>query len=846
MAENINININAKDNASTTIGKVKSNLAGLNVAAANTQKNVQQLNAAFLGFRNVIGGLAIGAVVTSAFRLADGMVDVANATNLSTQSILGFSEAVALNGGDMASAQQALVKFTQSLGDAKNGATASQQIFAKLGVSISELQTLSEQDILRQTVQGLGSIENAATRAAATVDVFGRSFARVDIASVNSQLDEFVARAGTSAQAVEQAGEVQGRLNDSFAVFQIELLAALGPLSEFLLSITSNQETIKSFMDTIINLGKVIGAVLVLSAIPKLLTGLGSVIGVFDKVDKSIRTTRNGVRSVEEAFGRFQRGTAGSRGGAGPFAGIAKQVAFTLASMGPLVAATVAFGAALLYVANIGIRKVFDVDAMERLTERVREVRDEVAGLNEEQAGAAAQQATDRIRELNAEYERLKNIVGEIDLETLEIVSPARIQALEEELDKQYDLRNVARLRAEEERKATEQRAQDSAEATRQLEAQRVAQEAAAAAAAGIQSTIDTIAGLKEELMLLGLTERQQQVYNATKQAGANATLEELSLIQSLAGELYDLTEIREQDAAATEAQVQAQQEMNQAIAQLTESYQDAISGAEAFVKNKESEYQFQNQINETYGAARDFLEQMAEFDQERISNLEQLKVAAEAAAASGVTGAMAEYDAAVQLYDLKRKQFEELARLQAELNNSATKGAKDAMANIGAQFTPYQMAQEAIQDGWNKIGSAVDNFIETGKFSFKDFARSVIADLGAMIAKAMIFNAIKTVFGSFGIPGLAAGGPAQAGKPYMVGEQGPELFVPKQSGTVIPNNKLGSGTGSQAQPTNVTNNVYNISAVDAKSVAQLFYENRKTMLGTMNIAQKELPYSMG
>ena len=33
-----------------------------------------------------------------------------------------------------------------------------------------------------------------------------------------------------------------------------------------------------------------------------------------------------------------------------------------------------------------------------------------------------------------------------------------------------------------------------------------------------------------------------------------------------------------------------------------------------------------------------------------------------------------------------------------------------------------------------------------------------------------------------------AMGGPVEAGKPYMVGEKGPEVVVPKQSGTVIPN----------------------------------------------------------
>jgi hypothetical protein len=43
-------------------------------------------------------------------------------------------------------------------------------------------------------------------------------------------------------------------------------------------------------------------------------------------------------------------------------------------------------------------------------------------------------------------------------------------------------------------------------------------------------------------------------------------------------------------------------------------------------------------------------------------------------------------------------------------------------------------------------------------------------------------------------VPGRAMGGPVEEGKPYVVGEQGPELIVPQQDGTVIPNQDVGGG----------------------------------------------------
>jgi hypothetical protein len=46
-------------------------------------------------------------------------------------------------------------------------------------------------------------------------------------------------------------------------------------------------------------------------------------------------------------------------------------------------------------------------------------------------------------------------------------------------------------------------------------------------------------------------------------------------------------------------------------------------------------------------------------------------------------------------------------------------------------------------------------------------------------------------------IPMLATGGLANANSPYIVGERGPELFVPSGNGRVIPNNKLGGNGGN-------------------------------------------------
>jgi len=145
-------------------------------------------------------------------------------------------------------------------------------------------------------------------------------------------------------------------------------------------------------------------------------------------------------------------------------------------------------------------------------------------------------------------------------------------------------------------------------------------------------------------------------------------------------------------------------------------------------------------------------------------------------------------------------------------------------------------------------VEDAFVNFAKTGKLSFKDLLDSMVEMLIRSQIQKLMGSLLSSMGGTGGgggiggffktIFGLAKGGPAQGGRPYIVGEEGPELFVPKTSGTVVPNGAMGGQT--------VNNNTYitnAVSAVDAKSVAQLFAENRKTLLGTVQMAQNEMPY---
>jgi hypothetical protein len=90
------------------------------------------------------------------------------------------------------------------------------------------------------------------------------------------------------------------------------------------------------------------------------------------------------------------------------------------------------------------------------------------------------------------------------------------------------------------------------------------------------------------------------------------------------------------------------------------------------------------------------------------------------------------------------------------------------------------------------------------------------------------------------GLLGFANGGTPPLNKPSIVGERGAELFMPRSAGTIIPNHKLGMAGGApQVHNTYITNN---ISALDAKSVAQLLQENKRQLFGIVESARREMP----
>ncbi len=182
---------------------------------------------------------------------------------------------------------------------------------------------------------------------------------------------------------------------------------------------------------------------------------------------------------------------------------------------------------------------------------------------------------------------------------------------------------------------------------------------------------------------------------------------------------------------------------------------------------------------------------------------------------------------------------------------------AKAANLELAESLRYVQGMYDAV---WSNMSSAIEQFVRTGKLSIKDFTKSVIQDMLIMNMKLQAMTLIRGLLSSFfptamgPIQGaqplgpsfnqylkpMANGGPASAGSPYLIGERGPELFVPSGSGTIVPNNMLANNAGV----TNVTNNY--INAIDAKSFEQRLLESNQAIWTANQYATKNLSTNFG
>ena len=779
---------------------------------ANLQKSVGGLNDTFVRLKSTLATISLGAIITQAIKFADSVQDLADATDLSTAAIIGFGQAVAQNGGSVEGAQKGIAKLIAEIDDAANSAGASREAFKDVGVSLEDLRTKSTQDIFKQVIAGLAGIDDSATKSRLAAILLNKEMKGVNFKGVGADFGGNTASAEKYASATKAAAEANDKLASAVATFQLKLVAALEPINKFIAGI--DPKSIEIFADRLIKVGVALSGLFI----------IGKVATMIETFIIASRAAAAGTLTMAAAAGGasaiFPMFVVGLKQMAQAFniataATVASYTGFSVLG----IAIKSFFGGLLRMIPFIGTA-ILAFQALDGVLEVL-------TGKN---IWEWAQQAAKGLG-------LIKMTSGEADKAAADHIANMKEIEAENEKARQAAVRGqeaIAKFQAE--------IAKANLESKQNLEIQG-------------QALSNLGFRLSHERSLIGLTEDQkelsQQLYDLDDQR-FNKMSEYARAVKKLQQE-QSLTKDEEQNkllgarigilkAEAKESDAQALRH-KEGIKDQIVALQSArlvekarLQDIENITRAIEDQTTRQQQLGDTIQKINDQrvdinfqkgLKGLSEYQKE-VANIQEnaRKAALEAgrayAAAFTDTGDGLTPERAQELaagLEAIAQGYKSIATAQIESLGSSN----DLIRGLTTAWDDYKAkaldTAGQIKDSFGNFTQGMEDafvrFVQTGKLSFADLANSVIADLARIAFK-------KAVIGMAGLFGFAAGGPVMAGTPIVVGERGPELFVPQSAGKIVPNNQLGGGGTGGEYGRGQTAVTYNIQAVDAQSFRSL------------------------
>ena len=704
-------------------------------AMTRLQQSTSKVNAAFVGLKSAVGALALGSAIASALRYADAINDIAEATGIGTANILGFSRAVAANGGSAESAQASILKLSQSIDEAATGSAKTQYQFAQIGISLQDLATLSEQDILARTVEGLSKIEDNSKRISLATDLLGKSARSINFAGVNSSLATSIQQSQQYAASQKAAAALQDNLNRSVDQFRISLIKALEPLIKLLNGL--KPETIDAFVSALVQIGAVLGglyaartAILALGAAFTVVLAILSPVTAGMKILAAVVGLVAGIVTGLELQFRKAFGVG--------FIDAAVESLKIWAREAGLIGAKVTEGL------NTGSGPRGSIgtgrDAEEQRNKKIREINDGLARQRTELAG------------ISIEFGKQNRLIAE------NIVKEAGYLNLSED----------------------------------QVEVLKAQDDVYKRMADAVKDLQDKKAGLKDEEKAL-IPVINQQIKAIEARAKIDSEMVGAS-VQALQGQ-----RLLEQDRVANIERItqalQRQQDTADALNQIRKDGNQAIADAQA-EGAQAGMTPLQRQMDQISRANQKAAQQAAESFARQFEGMDMTAAQAQELA-RGLDLITEKYEklTEVQMYNLDESRtfvsgwtqaFNEYAdaatnaALQAStIFATTTKGMEDMIVNF---------AKTGKLEFKSFLGSIVEQILRSQiqQLIAKSFGG---LNLGGGGGGGNLFSAL------FGLPGFASGGMIPNNGPVVVGERGPEILTGAGGRSVIPNDALGGST---------------------------------------------------
>jgi lambda family phage tail tape measure protein len=725
-----------------------------------------------------IAATAIAAAAIQSLHYADTIDDIATANEVALESVLKLQNALAMSGGHADNAGKLFSGFTKFVEEAAQGSVKAQRSFALAGISLNDLAKLSSEDLFKKALQGLSEIEDPLVRNAKAMELFGRAARGVDFKKINEEMINGAGVTEAQAKAVKAAADSWDELGQMARNTSLIFAESIGPVIK---------ET--------------------LAYIKELNTSSGAFGKSLLVVFQTVAVVGSDVLFV--------------------FKGIYDEVVHTIDNAKILV--TEGIDAAIKKNEEYATYREKEAKKLEDFQFRIMNI------------GVGSRSSEHPLRTDNAESEKLletgrKIIDAEAEKKTI----------LQDQINANITLLGFEKQRGDLIHEQIFSNDLLSKYKTEDLALQQKITEINKKANDEIAKNINGSKFLTDKIR-----EKAQTEITLSEEISKN---NKKRFQEQVEYQVYLANLARQAVGPDSEGLSRREQED---IRKNTE----AISSA--FILQSRNQKRLAALSNEKLASENRYLDLLP---RQQLYLSEQFDLAAKIAEYR-IQAGRAFVDPAV-IDDFARS-MDELGQKTIQLKLDAIDTQRTWEFGWDTAFNSFidnaenaaLKAKSVFETITSNMNSALANFVKTGKLNFADFAKSVIQQLILIQLQAQASSMLSMAFKAMGIGSgvgstssytgydggsgalmaSAAGGPLNSNQASIVGENGPELFIPKTAGVVIPNHMTGQ-VGSTT--TNVTNNY--INAIDTKSFEQRLLQSSTAVWAANSYATKSLPVGMG
>ena len=818
-------------------------------ATAKAKQEAKDLQAAFskLGldmtnlqnlFRNLGGaaGLSVAGIVAmgnAILDMAGKMQDLADATGVSSAKILQFQNALMIAGGKAEDAQTIIGALFTKIAAAQDGNDTAIAQFEQLGITFQELKQMTPDEALKRVYEGLSKLDDGFEKVKNTKELLGKAGLGKSVDDIAKALQGSTKEFERQAAALKKWDEMGDALTATMFNLKVAIAELLAPFT------TAKVATVEQFKAAFLAIGSavVVGQIFNLVAAFKALNNalkgtvaLSAALGTM-KGGKGLAMGAAGIATylgvMKALEGEDEKENTGGATGSWAEEGDKKEEKLGGKEGGNAAMqarARVEFMKEQLRYAQLRNDlqvsylngNQFELKAVESIVQKEEEMAR--AKFDRAQALAKENLTLEQRGLIEEEYRAKVEKAASDDKDRRELIDAQRSKALQ--LLRLENDQQIQRNRLIESQLSLEEQKRDSNEGEFQRNKAQLALEQKLLdikqqEARFMQENKDATKTPEYAARLAQFAEQenaakreyaiQVRIINREEQVRLDLIRNELTYLQKRNALVTDAAQLEVNRRYMTEFEARRAQEQIQLNQRLLDIEQQRAA----------------LRASRTDTASEEYQNEMA-----RLNNME----------------ATAKREAEIRLEGI---------RLDEQEAQSWSAGWEKAMREFALNAENYGRAGEAAFNSVvSNMNSAIDNFVRTGKFSFKDFARAIIQDLIAIQMKMqamMMFKAAMSAFG-FSMPGAggkAGGGAVSQNIPFMVGENGPELFVPQTSGTIVPNARLGEAGGMGGQTINYNGPfIQNMSAIDTQSATQFLATNKMAVWSASQSASRSIPKS--